>query len=248
MSIFGNLTSQGLEESQDRLGGFQPLETDIYHGIIKALYAGQAASGARSVTLIADLGGKEYRETLYITNKNGENFFLNKHDKTKKVGLPGFIIVDDICLIATGNPLSEQETEDKVINVYNPETKKDEPKAVPMIIGAIGKPIALGIVRQTVNKNEKQGDEYVATAETRDENIIDKVYHPELKLTVSEARNGQTEAKFYDLWLERNKGVTRDRREIKDGSAGAPGAKPGAPTAGGAAAAAAPRKSLFGNK
>ena len=108
MSFFKNLSSDGLEEAQDRLGGYQPLDTDIYHGVIKAMYAGQAASGAMNVTVIVDLNGKEYRETVYITNKNGENFFLNKQDKSKKVPLPGFTTIDDICLIATGSPLAEQ--------------------------------------------------------------------------------------------------------------------------------------------
>ena len=113
-----------------------------------------------------------------------------------------------------------------------------------MITAAIGKVISLGIVKQTVNKNVKQGDEYVPSAETRDENVIEKVFHPELKLTVAEARNGQEEAKFYDAWLERNKGQTRDKRKVKDG-AGAPGAPAKAAPAAGASGQA-PRKSLFG--
>lgn len=241
--LFGKLTTNGLEESVDRLGGFQPLETDIYIGTVKAFYAGQSTGGATSLTLIADLGdGKEYRETLYVTNKNGENFFISK-DK-KKVPLPGFTVADDICLITTGEPLAAQQTEEKVINVYDYDQKKELPKAVQMVMAAVGQKVGLGIVKQTVNKNEKQGDEYVATAETRDENVIEKVFHPELKLTVAEARNGQETAKFHDAWLERNKGVTRDKRKVKDGQAGTAGAppKPGtkpAPTA------APARKSLF---
>ena len=119
MSIFNKLKSDGLEESQDRLGGYAPLETDIYKAIIKALYAGQSAGGAMSVNLIAEIDGREYRETLWVTNKNGENFFLNKDDKTKKVPLPGFTVADDILLIATGEPLASQETEDKVIKLYD---------------------------------------------------------------------------------------------------------------------------------
>ena len=244
MSIFNKLKSEGLEESQDRLGGFSPLETDIYKATIKALYAGQSSGGAMSVNLIADIGGHEYRETLWVTNKNGENFFLNKDDKTKKVPLPSFTVADDIVLITTGEPLAAQETEEKVIKLYDFEAKAELPKSVPMITAAIGKVISLGIVKQTVNKNVKQGDEYVPSAETRDENVIEKVFHPELKLTVAEARNGQEEAKFYDAWLERNKGQTRDKRKVKDG-AGAPGAPAKAAPAAGASGQA-PRKSLFG--
>ena len=54
MSMFNNLTNEGLEEPQDRLGGFAPLETGIYTGEIKALYGGKSAGGATSLTVIVD--------------------------------------------------------------------------------------------------------------------------------------------------------------------------------------------------
>jgi hypothetical protein len=249
MSLFGKLTSEGLEQSQDRIGGgFQPLDSGVYTATIKALYAGQSAGGAMSLTLLAELpGGKEYRETVYVTNKAGQNFFLNKEDRTKKVPLPGFTVGDDLCLIATGKPLAEQDAEDKVINVYDFEAKKEMPKSVPMIVEAIGQQVSLGIIKQIVNKNVKQGTEYVATAETREENFIDKVFHPTLKVTVAEARNDQDEPKFQEAWIARNKDQVRDRRTIKDGEAGT--ASNGRPPKAGAAPAAGAqtaRKSLFG--
>jgi hypothetical protein len=248
MSLFGKLTSEGLEKSQDRLGGFSPLDSGVYIAKIKALYAGQSAGGAMSITLLAELqNGKEYRETVYVTNKEGKNFFLNKDDRTKKVPLPGFTVADDLCLIATGKPLAEQDTEEKVINVYDYETKKELPKSVPMIVEAIGQEVSLGIIKQVVNKNVKQGTEYVATAETREENFIDKVFHPTLKLSVAEARNGQDEPKFQEAWIARNKDQIRDKRTIKDGEAGA--ASNGRPPKAGAAPVAGvqtARKSLFG--
>ena len=248
MSMFAKLNTEGLEESTDRLGGFAAKETDIYLATIKAMYAQPSGSGALGVTLIATLeDGSEYRETMYVTNKKGENFFLNKNDKTKKVPLPGFVTVEDICLIASGKPLSEQETEEKVLNIYDSEARKELPKSVPCLVDVMGKQVALGIVKQVVNKNVKQGNEYVPTAETREENVIDKIFHPEVKLTVAEARAGKETAEFWDAWLEKNKGQTRDR------TVAAAGAERGAPPKPGAAPAAgqtsvAPRQSLFGKK
>ena len=242
MSLFGKLTNDGLEESQDRLGGFSPFDSDIYVGTIKAAYAGQSQGGATSVSIIVDMGGKEYRETFYVTNKKGENFFISP--EKKKVPLPGFTVVDDICLIASGKPLAEQDTEEKVINLYDFEAKREMPKSVPMLTGLLNQKIALGILKQLENKNVKQGDEYVPSAETREINVVDKVFHPEVKLTVAEARNGQEEAKFWDAWSERNKGQVRDKRTIKDGVGGTAGAPPKAGAAAGGTAA--PRKSLFG--
>ncbi len=244
MSLFSNLSNEGLEQAQDRLGGYSPFESDIHIGKIKALYAGKSAGGAMSLTLLVDIGGREYREVLWVTNKKGENFFLNKQDMSKKVPLPGFTVADDICLIAGGAPLAEQATEEKVINVYDYEAKKELPKSVEMITAVIGQDIALGVIRQTVNKTEKVGDEYVPTAETRDENFIDKVFHPVHKLTVAEARNGKEKGEFWDSWVERNKGQIRDKRTVKEGEVGTKGA----PKASGVASSAAPRQSLFGPK
>lgn len=246
MGLFSNLGTEGLEATEDRLGGFSPLNSAAYEATIKAAYAGQSQGGAHSVTLIADAGGREYRETVYITNKKGENFFLNKNDKTKKVPLPGFTTINDICLVTVETPLSEMETEDKVINVWDNDAKKETPKSVPMLTSLIGQKVGLGIIEQLVNKNEKDGSgTYVPTAETRVENFIDKVFHYPTNMTVVEATNGATEPKFHEAWVAKNTGVQRDRREIKDGSAGSNGRPAaGAPAAG----SAAPKTSLFGAK
>jgi hypothetical protein len=246
MGIFGNLTNEGLEDAQDRLGGFAPLDTDAYDTKIKLAYAMQSQGGAHGVVLIGDVGGREYRETLWVTNRKGENFFLNRDDKTKKVPLPGFTVVDDICLATTEKPLAEQETEEKVVNIWDADAKKELPKSVPVLTGLIGQTVTLGIVNQLVNKNEKDGaGEYQPTAETRNENVIEKVFHTPTKMTMVEARNGKTEGAFFQTWVDRNKGQVRDRRTIKDGSdAGSSGRPGGAPQSG--AGAGAPKKSLFG--
>jgi hypothetical protein len=251
MSLFGNLTNEGLEQSEDRIGGFSLFDTDAYLCTIKAAYAGQSTGGAQSLTLVVDADGKEYSETLYVTNRKGENFFLNKDDKTKKIGLPGFTIADHICLVTCEKHLNEMTGEEKVMNVYDPAAGRQMPKNVPMVVELIGKQLYLGIVKNLENKNEKQGDEYVPTAETRETNNIEKVFHFPTKLTVPEVENEKTEAEFFDAWVNKNKGQVRDKRKIKDGDnsagqSGRPGGRPSsaAPTAG--AAAAGPKKSLFG--
>ena len=242
--MFGSLTSDGLEESEDRIGGFQPLDTDIYTGPIKAAYAGASDGGAKNVTLIVDVGGREYRETIYITNKKGENFFLNKNDNSKKVPLPGFTVIDDLCLVTTGKPLAEQDVEEKVVNVYDRKVQREVPTSVNMLVELLGQTASFGIVRQTVNKNQKADDgSYVPTAETRDENIIEKIFHTETKMTVVEARNGAEGPTFWDSWLNKNQGQTRDKRTLKDGEGGQSGRPGRTPPAAGQSA---PRKSLFG--
>lgn len=242
MSLFSNMSTDGLEQAQDRVGGFQPHESDIYTGLIKSAYAGESRNGAMSVTLNVDIGSQEYRETIYITNRQKQNYFLNKQDPSKKVPLPGFTTIDDICLIVTGSPLSEQETEEKVVKVYDVESKGEINKSVPMLTGLLNKQISLAVIKQKVNKVEKQGNEYIDTPESRFENRIEKVFHPELHVTVVEAKNDEKEAKFWDTWLSKNQGQTKDKRRIKDGQGGTAGAPPKPSDT----ANSNPRKSLFG--
>jgi len=249
-NLFGNLSNEGLEETQDRLGGYAPHASGIYTGPIKMAYAGQAKSGARFIYLSLELDGREYRETIYITNKAGENWFLNKETK-KKVPLPGFTTIDDICLVATGVPLSEQESAEKVVNVYDPDAKKELPKSVPVLTELLGKSVSVAVQLSTENKSVKNGaGEYEPTADTRDVNNIEKVFDTDSKMTVAEARDGKDKATFWDAWSERNTGKVRDKRTIKDGQGGAPG-RPGARAAAGppmGGATQAPKKSLFGNR
>ena len=249
-ALFGNLTTDGMEEVEDRLGGgFQPFDTGSYISTIKQMYAGESQGGAKNMTIIADIDGKEHRETIYFTNKKGENFFLNKQDNSKKVPLPGFTTVDDICLVATGIPLAETVFEEKMVKIWDHESRKEVPKSVPVAVDCIGKQVGLALLNIIANKSEKQGNEYVDIADTRSFNEIDKVFDPETRLTVVEARNEVTEADFMQKWEEKNSGNVRDKRSIKDGQGGSTG-RPGAsnsssPPQGGAAKE---RKSLFGNK
>jgi hypothetical protein len=247
MSLFANLGTEGLEEAIDRIGGFSVLESDIYTGDIKAFYAGKSDKGAAFVALVFVHGGKEYRETVYVTNQKGENWFLNKDDNSKKVPLPGFTTINDICLATTGEPLSAQKWEEKVINIYDYEAKKELPKSVDMCVGVVGQTVSLGILKELKNKNAKDGNGvYQPTAETREENAINKVWHTETKKTIAEATNGVEEGGvFWAAWLEKNKGQTKDSRKIKDGTAGKPGTPP---VAGNKPAGDAPKKSLFGKK
>ena len=241
--MFNTMTTDGMEQQEDRLGGFSVKESGIYTGKIKAAYAGKSKGGAISVSIIVDLSGSEYRETIYITNKKGENFFTSPDNK--KVPLPGFSVINDICLMTSGEPLSAQETEEKVINLYDYDAKKELPTKVDMLTGLIGHEISLGILKTIEDKNVDDGTgKWVASGETREVNSTNKVFHTETKMTSAEALNGAEEAKFWDSWAEKNTGKTINK--AKGAAAGGTGGKPvQRPTAG---SGAAPAKSLFPKK
>ncbi|QDP54351.1 MAG: hypothetical protein Unbinned4120contig1000_3 [Prokaryotic dsDNA virus sp.] len=248
---FNNLNTDGMEETGDRLGGYSALESGIYTGKIKAAYAGQSSGGAHNMTVIlegGDFGSTEYRETIYVTNKKGENFYLNKNDKTKKVPLPGFTTVEDLCLATVGKPLSEIDFEDKVMNIYDYEAQKELPKSVPMAVELIGQEVSVAILKTIENQTEKDGaGNYVPKADgsTREVNNIDKVFNTATKMTVAEAKGGAKEPEFWDKWDAKNTGETRDKTTNVGGNAGRPGGG-NAPQAGGNASGNAPRTSLFG--
>lgn len=240
MGIFDNLKSEGMEQSEDRLGGFNILDSDAYDGTIMAAFQIVADSGARAIHLNLDFKGKPYSETIYITNKKGENFYTT--DAGKKSQLPGFITIDELCLVTTEKPLAEQDTEEKMCNVYDKTAGREIPKNVPMLVELIGKDVCLGILKtKKFKQTETSPGVYVDTDETREENTINKVFHPEYKVTVPEARAGITTPDFYHKWVEKNKGNVINKTTDK---ASAPKASGGgsAPTSG------KPTSSLFGKK
>lgn len=243
--MFGNLTDNGLEQSGDRLGGGGVIDTGVYDGIVKLAYAGKSqSSNAQSITAHIEINGREFRESFWVTNRNGENFYADKNDAKKRHPLPGFTMADDLCLVTTGQPLSEQTVEEKVVNLYDFEARKELPQNVPVLTDLIGKPVTVALFAQIVDKTAKDANGvYQPTGETRNENVADKFFHQESHRTVTEIREGIEEAVFYGKWAEKNNGQPpRNRAKGVQGNTGAPGrpAAAGAPAAGGAA-----RPSLF---
>lgn len=228
MNPFENLSNTGLEEAKDVLGGGGfTLDTGIYKGTIKAAYAGKSKNGAASLSVVVtvDNNGRpqEYRETVYVTNRQGENFYPDKTDPTKKNPLPGFTTANDIALLSTGRGLNEQTFEERVINVYSYDLKKEVPTKVAMATDMLGKDITLAIQRSTVDKTTLVGDTYVPNGETRDENTIDKAFHSESGRSVSEVIRKLPKGEFIDQWREKNTGVTRMKAKGAAGKAGVPG-------------------------
>lgn len=242
MKMFGNLNTEGLEEAGDYIGGGL-LDTGVYTGKVKLAYAGKSQSTeAQSITVHVDINGVEFRETLWVTNRNGENFYTDKKDNTKKRPLPGFSTADDLCLVATGFSLADQDIENKTVKLYDFDSKKDVPQEVPVLVDVLGKEVTVAIIRQIVDKQKKNDSGiYTNTGETREENIVDKFFHTPTRRTVTEITQNVADPIFIDKWETKNAGKTRDRSKGANGNAGSPGA-PGA----GSGGAQKPKQSLFG--
>lgn len=215
MGLFDNLTTEGMEETKDVVGGggYQPLASDVYPAMIKLAYAGKSrSSDAQSITIHADINGNEFRETVWITSGKGVNYYVSKEDGKTRIPLPGFATIDELCLLATKEPLSAQATEEKVVKLYNYEEKKELPTPVQVLTGLIGKQVKLGILREIVDKTARNdAGEYVPTGETRAQNVISKVFHAETNKTVNEYRHKVEEPEFCQAWISQNQGKDRNR-------------------------------------
>ena len=249
--MFQNLKTDGLEQAKDTLGGGFVKESGIYLATIKQMIGGSSENGALNVMLLATLpDGSEYRETIYVSNRDGLPYYERDN---KKIPLPGFTTIDDICMMTVGAPLSEVQWEEKTVKLYNRDAGAEVPTSANCIEGVTGEKVYLGIQKILANKSKKNDltNKYEDIAEERQYNAIDKVFHAESKQTMAEARNGQ-DATFFDAWDKKRTGQVKDERTIKDGvaasgaTAGRP--KPATPPAAGSGPAAASSKPMFGKR
>ena len=232
--MFGNLKTEGLEKATDSLGRGL-LDTNRYEAEIKVVYVTKSQKGSMALNVVAEINGQEYRETAYVTNTQGENFYVKGG---KKLPLPSFTTMNDLCLVGAGKSLAEMEPENKIVKIYNFEQKKEIPTEVPVIVELIGAKVGLLINKNLEDKTaDTGGGVYKPTGETFEKNSIEKVFDLESGMTVVEATEGKETGEFVPKWVEKNAGKVRDRTDKS--------AKTGTPAA---AAAGGAKKSLFGKK
>lgn len=232
MSLLKTTTADDVVEGGDVLGGFRVYDTDAYESMVKVVYVGQSPAGARFLGIHLQLEAGEYRENVYFTNRDGENFYVDKKSGKKKE-LPGFQTANELCLMTTGLPLEEQELEEKVIKLYDPEQQQETNQSVPVLVNVINKPVVAAIQKSKKFKQVKDAaGNYVDTDETREENTISKFFHHESQGTATEYKKDQPLGKFFEAWVNQNKGKVYDRTQGKTGGnpnagqAGRPGQQP----------------------
>jgi hypothetical protein len=255
MNMFANLkTDDSIQNETDSVGSSGPLDSNIYKATVNMAYAITSKGGAQGIVLtLKTETGRELRQTLWISSgkeKGCLNYYETKDGDRKY--LPGFLLFQSISLLTKGVEITDLDIQEKVVNIYNVEAKKEVPTSVPVIMDLLDQEVYTAVIKQTVDKNVKNPnfDEskpshktdnpmYIANGETRDENEIDKFFRASDKMTTAEIRAGAEEAVFFDTWLGKWEGQTKDKTS-KD----APKANTG--TAGNTAPqTAAPKTSLF---
>ncbi|HCW6388597.1 hypothetical protein K5F27_16945 [Acinetobacter baumannii] len=241
MGALANLSyDDSIKQETDSVGGkFKLFDSGVELARIKLAYLQQADSGALGLNCTFQIGEDEYKETFWMTNREGKNYFIDKQSGDKKY-LAGFLHADAICCLAGKKPIAEMDTETKLVKLYNSEAKQEVPTKVDVLDDLTDKEIKLGIIKQKVFKQEKVDGKYVDTDETREENTVDKVFRASDDKTTAEIRAKAEEATFINVWKERWEGQIKDR--TKNGPKKAAG-KAGAPKPGAAAGKAT--SSLF---
>lgn len=233
MSIFGQIKQDANVEQQKDVvagSGFQPLESNLYKAKIEMAYVKPAQSGALGVTIKFNVSekGKDkptpFTQTFYVTKRPtqaqkdagelGDTFYVSND---KKYNLAGFNHVNDLTNLLLGLSLTEVNTEDKTVKIYNSAEQKELEEIVPVMTGLIGKDLALAIIKVRTNKSEKQGNTYVPTAEERVFNEVDKFLTPE-GFTSLEKTHGLSEPEFANKWLDKWKDQTKDQYKEVVGS------------------------------
>jgi hypothetical protein len=218
----------GVDE-EDRLGGGSyTLESGVYDMKISAAFLTKSDGGATALTVHMDtIDGKgSIREAIWITSgdkKGNKPYYLTKDGEKKP--LPGYTLADSLTKLTVATDLAKMDKEDKAMNLYNPELKKEALTKVNMLTALVNKEVKVGIIKSKVDKSTKSASgEYVPTGETREVNSIDKFFRARDGLTVAEIKAGVTEATFINSWIEKNAGVTKDKstKGIKSPSVGAP--------------------------
>lgn len=265
--MFGDIETDNVDKGGDRLSTGGTVPSDVYEATVIHAYVTQSASGSHAVNLIMELAGQrnEYRETFYVTGRDGKNYKVDEKTKVRRA-LPGYTAIDDLCLLTSGMSLADinnmGRAEDRVVKIYDFDLKRDVNKTLPCLVDLMGKKVKMAIVEKKSNKERKGTDgNYHKTDDVRQTNETVKFFRVADNMTTTEIINSAPEAAYMPGWLSKNKGVVQDRYQKVEGNSGMPGGFGGGSTQGGFGAqgstpspfgakpaAAAPAASPFGGQ
>jgi hypothetical protein len=242
MSLSQFKSNAAVESESDFVASFGPVESGLYPSKVTMAYMEISQGGATAVVVhLKSDSGREITQKLWAVSGNAKG---NKNTFTDKEGneqyLPGFNIANSLSLLTVGKELSDLETEDKLVNIYDYDLKKEVPVSMPVFPELLGQEVIAGVVKQIVDKNVKGEDGvYRPGGETRAENDISKLFRTRDRLTTAEIRGGATEPVFIETWKARWEGKVDDKSTA--------GSKPAAANDAGGSAAK-PTTSLFNPK
>lgn len=204
--------------------GNSVVDSDLYKAVVNYAYLTESKNGAVGVvvSLAVETSSQQKlnkTETFWITNRNKENFYVDK--KTgQHITMPSYQILEELYGTITGNPLAEvaDDIEIKTISIYDYNAKTEVPTDVEVITTLVNVPVGVIIQKILKNKSVSNGaGAYVDTPETIEVNSIVKFVDLDTSLTLSELVKKSSEPTYVNAWLRAYQGKVQDKRTIKDG-------------------------------
>jgi hypothetical protein len=224
----------------DRLGGGGVLETAVYPFVLDSIYTTESKKSAVGivVNLLVGDNQQKYSETFWITtgSDKGCNPYYEKDGQ--KNWLPSYVMLDSFTNMINGKGITDQDTDTRVLNIYDYETQKEIPTKVETLVDLLGIKGFVAITKVRSNKQVKGDNGYVDSPEERFTNQVSKFFNSE-KQTATEKAAGVA-GTFADKWAEKYNGKVTDKyKEVKGVAAGAPSRPntPPVPTSSGSAPA-----------
>lgn len=212
-------------KERDTLGGGSVQETGVYGYELDSIYTTESKSGAVGivVNLLLDNGSK-YSETMYITTgrDKGCNPYFEKNGE--KTYLPSYVMLDSFANMVTGKGITDQDTAERVLNVWDYESKSEKPTKVEALVDLFKVKGFVAITKTRSNKQVKGDNGYIDSPDERFTNNISKFFNDQGQ-TSSEQTAG-VKGDFLTQWKEKYTGVTVDKyKKVEGVAAGAPAAK-----------------------
>ena len=161
MSFLKNLKKKNdiVGTDSDLIGGVvKSFVGGVYDATIEKAYIVVSSGGAVGIYLGLDLVNAEqqgkYSETVYITSREGNNFYVDKRTNKKRY-LPGFTMMDSLARIVVGKEIADLTEEMRIVNVYDTDLGKEVPKQMPTLVELIGRSFKVGLQQIKVNKEKK---------------------------------------------------------------------------------------------
>lgn len=215
-----NKIEQTVED--DRLGGQQLFNSDVYLATIKGAYLDKSSGGSLGAFLSFEIDGKQLRYTQYLTNKQGENFYTKDG---KNYMMMGYLAIDALMQLVAECPLEDAVTEDKIVKIWDNDLKKEVPQTREVFVDLLDKQVKIAVLRQIVDVTKKGDDgKYHPNGETKEENECVKFFHAETDQTLKEAMDGIEGGVFMQSWIEKFKDQIPNK--AKGAQGGAAGNKP----------------------
>jgi hypothetical protein len=180
---------------------FDPVPTGVYPYIIELAYLGESSGGAVELNLHckpADDTGCYLRTKLYVTTgkAKGRKSTMTGEDGVVRP-LPSRERMEELARLCANKSADQLNTENKIIKLWDWNTRSEEPVEKPILPELMNKPVLLGLLKVETNqwRNGKR------LKDRKFKNEIEKVFSPK-GFTYTELENGADEPEFIHDWKE----------------------------------------------